>query len=159
MSSNISETPTETDLEEDESSEDALPRYGPWVSFYGFFHRLVGRRFVLFGGSAAVGLLVLVRQFYAFVFEPSEWAGLPPWSVLSGVFLFGFGVGYYAVRDDTACNECDTPFSKERVSKRPIRRDSEKSSRVYIRETLECQSCGNHTTEVYQQPEKNPPRF
>lgn len=156
MSRNANEETTERELEEsDETGEVAFPRYGPWVSLYGFFHRYVGHRTSVFGGIAIIGLLVLVRQFYAFVFGPAEWSGLPAQYVLSGVFLFGFGVGYYAVRDDTACPECGTAFSQEQVSKRPIQRESEGSVGVHMQETLVCQSCGNCETDVYRQPEKN----
>ncbi|WP_135826217.1 hypothetical protein [Halorussus ruber] len=164
MSRNVLEAPEldETELDEpDETGEVALPNYGPWVSLYGFLHRYARPHTGVFAGTATVGLLVLVRQFYAFVFGPAEWSGLPPWSVLVGVLLFGFGVNYYAVRDDTACSECGTAFSRERVEKRPVRNDSasDADSGVYIRETLECQSCDHRTTEIYRQPEKNPPRF
>lgn len=160
MSRNANEENTERELEEpNETGEIAVPKYGPWVSLYRFFHRYVGRRPAVFGGTATIGLLVLVRQFYAFMFGPAEWSGLPGQYVLSGVFLFGFGVGYYAVRDDTACPECGTEFSQVQVSKRPVQRESEGSSGIHMQETLVCQSCGNRETDVYRQPEKNHPRF
>ncbi|WP_276301121.1 hypothetical protein [Halorussus lipolyticus] len=160
MSRNVYEPDTEPE-ESDETGEVALPNYGPWVSLYGFLHRAVRPRTEVFAGMGTVGLLVLVRQFYAFIFGPGDWSGLPPWSVLCGVLLFGFGVNYYAVRDHTACSECGTAFARERVAKRPVRNESavESDSGVYIRETLECQCCRNRTTEVYRQPEKNPRRF
>lgn len=160
MSRNVNEENTEREFEEpDETGEIAIPKYGPWVSLYGFLHRYVGRRTAIFGGTAIVGLLVLVRQFYAFAFGPAEWSLLPPQYVLGGVFLFGFGVGYYAVRDHTGCPECGTAFSQERISKGPVQRESGSSSDVHIQETLACQSCGNQETDVYRQPEKDHPRF
>ena len=162
MSRNVTEDETEFE-QSDETGEVVIPTYGPWVSLYGFLHRYTRRRTAVFGGSATLGLLVLVRQFYAFVFGPGKWSGLPAWSVLGGVLLFGFGVNYYAVRDDTACPDCETAFSQERVEKRPVRQESSSSagnsSGVYIRETLECQCCENRTTDVYRQPETNQPRF
>lgn len=160
MTGNVTEEDTELELEEsDDVREVAVPKYSPGVSLYGFLHRYARSYTAVFGSIAAFGLLVLVRQFYTFIFGPAEWAGLPPWCVFVGVFLFGFGVSYYAVRDETACSECGTPFAKERVSKRPVKQEDSDSDGVYIRETLECQSCANQTTNVYRQPERDPPQF
>lgn len=160
MSRNVNEETTERELEEpDETGNVSCPKYGPWISLYGSLHRYVGRRTAIFGGTATLGLLVLVRQFYAFTFGLAKWSLLPPRYVLGGVFLFGFGVGYYVVRDDTSCPECGTAFSQEQVSKRPVQREPGGSAGVHIQETVVCQSCGNRETDVYRQPEKEHPRF
>lgn len=144
----------------DRRREDAVPNYGPWVSLYGFVHRSVERRSTVFGGSVALGALILVRQFYSFVSAPSEWSGLPPWTVLLGVFLFGFGVGYFVIRDATSCSNCGATFSRERIDKGPAPSESrpDVDRRAYIEEAYECQHCGNRTTELYSHPEWEYPR-
>lgn len=139
---------------------DAAPKYGSWVSLYGFVHRSVERRSTVFGGSVALGSLVLVRQFYSFVSAPSEWSGLPPWTVVGGVLLFGFGVGYYVIRDATSCSECGATFSRERVAKRPVSGESrpDAGSRAYLEAAYECRNCGHRTTELHSHPEWEYPR-
>lgn len=139
----------------DRSRGKAVRRRGPWVSFYGFLHRYVGHRTVVFRGSGAVGALVLVRQFYAFASDPTEWSGLPSWAVVVGTVLFAFGVGYYVVRNDTACVECEASFSKELIDKRPVTRQSGAGGRdrLYIEESYECRNCEEQTTELYSHPQ------
>lgn len=137
------------------SRSGAVRSYSLWVSLYAGLHRRLRHRTVVFGGSGVVGALVLVRQFYAFASEPAEWSGLPSWTVVTGIVLFGFGVGYYVIRDDTACSECGTPFSKRRIGKRPVSKPSgdDGRERTYLEETYECESCGEATTELCSQSE------
>ena len=139
---------------------DVVQRYGPWVSFYGFLHDYVRHRAVVFGGSGVVGVLVLVRQLYAFASNPTEWSGLPSWIVVLGILLFGFGVGYYVVRNDTACSKCEVPFSKERIDKRPVsKRSGEGGQRLYVEESYECRNCGETSSDLYSHPEWSYTRY
>jgi hypothetical protein len=143
------------------SGNDAVQRYGPWVTFYGFLHDYVAHRTVVFGGSGVVGALVLVRQFYAFASKPTEWSDLPSWTVVFGIVLFAFGVGYYVVRNDTACSECDAPFSKERIGKRPVSKRSgdDGRDRMYVEVSYECRNCGETSSDLYSHPEWSYTRY
>lgn len=140
---------------------DAVQRYGPWVTLYGFLHRFVDHHVVVFGGSVVVGALVLVRQFYAFASESAKWSGLPSWTVVGGVVLFGFGVGYYVVRMDTSCPDCGTPFARERIDKQLVAKESKAdgTDRMYVEETYECNHCGEQTTGLFSQPQWSHSRY
>lgn len=152
--------PTRTEVTAEGESDEALPKYGPWVSVYGFLHRSVDRRSTVFGGSVAVGSFVLVRQFYSFVSAPTEWPGLHSWTVVGGIFLFGFGIGYFVIREETACPKCGRNFSRERIGKRPAPPESlpDAPERAYVEESYECRHCGRLTTELYAHPEWEYPR-
>lgn len=145
--------PTGSGVDSDECGADAGRGFSPWVTFYAFLHRHTGSPVIVFGSSVMIGSLVLVRQFYAFASEPTEWSGLPPWAVLFGVFLFGLGVGYFVVRAETSCSACGGAFTVEQVARRPVRRETGDSSQVFIEETDVCRTCETRTTDVYTQRE------
>lgn len=154
------DSPDSSESDSGTAEDDVVRGYAPWVSVFAFLHRYLGRPTVVFVGSGVVGALVLVRQFYAFASEPTEWSGLPSWTVIVGVGLFGFGVAYYVVRDGTACSECGTPFSRRRTGKHPVSKSTDGGpDRAYLQATYECSHCGEETTELYSQSEWNYTRY
>jgi uncharacterized Zn finger protein len=77
--------------------------------------------------------------------------------VVGGLLAFTFGAGYFVVRRDTACRECGSAFSKERVERRLVQREVRDHSKTFVSETLECRNCGNCTAEFYAHPQQESP--
>lgn len=144
---------------EDGSSDDAIPKYGPWVSFYGFFHRFVRHQLLVFGGLALAGAFAVGRFAHSLVPMTAEESIVSAVLAVGGAFLLAFGLGYFVVRHDTSCCECGTGFAKERVRKRLVRREVRGRDRQVIEETLECQECDERTTEIYAYPEQQSHRW
>jgi hypothetical protein len=150
---------TETLVERDEATvRNPVPRSDPWLSVYAALARRVPRATLFFGGLSALGLLVLVRQLYALA-AMARWSVLPAEAVVGAAASCAFGLGYFAVRDESSCRSCGASFSKERVACRPVRRESDShGGGTFVCETFECRECGDRTESTYPFPDRPYPR-
>jgi len=140
----------------EEDGGSAVPEYGRWVTLYGFVHRSLRYRNAVFGGVIAASLLLFGWSVGALV-DGNRVSVLPPVGMLGGGLSLGVVVGYFFVRYDTSCETCGAEFSKERIGKRLVNRQSDGRDRTVLVDTLECQDCGERTDLARAEKDQNSP--
>lgn len=141
----------------DGNGEDAVPEYGPWVSFFGYVHRVVPYRTAVVGTATVVGAFAIEAYIVALLTRDLDVSLLATVGAIVGGVLFAGGFAYFMIRHNVSCEECRADFSKEPIGRSIEHRESD--GRAQPVQVLECQNCGHRTRTTFSSQEQDPPTW
>lgn len=102
-----------------------------------------------FGGSGLFGTLITLLYILGVLPGSAQYSlpqMIPVWLLTVGMLLGVIGGGYFFVREDSSCPECETPFAIETTETVKYVELSDEEM-VRGRQTRECSNCGYSVTE------------